>query len=149
MITYHKGNIFDADVEAFVNTVNTVGVMGKGVALECKTRYPQVFEIYKTECNNKRFNIGDILTIRAYKNSNPILIVNFPTKQHWKNPSKLEWIKMGLPQLKDTIERHAISSIAIPPLGCGNGGLDWTLVKPLIIEALSTLDKVDIRIYEP
>lgn len=148
MISFHKGNIFDAQVEAYVNTVNTVGVMGKGVALECKTRYPEVFQIYKTECNNKRFNIGDILTVRAYKDNNPIFILNFPTKQHWKNPSKLEWISMTLPNLKKTIERYTIKSIAIPPLGCGNGGLDWNMVKPLIINTLQDLD-TDIRIYEP
>lgn len=148
MITFVTGNLLDAKTEALVNTVNTVGVMGKGIALQFKNRFPHNYKVYRDACKEGEFSIGEILTVFDGDLLNRQYILNFPTKAHWKAPSKIEYIKTGLKALKIELEKHAIKSVAIPPLGCGNGGLDWEEVKKIMLDELSTLD-IDIFIYEP
>lgn len=148
MIRLSTGNMFDAPVEALVNTVNLVGVMGKGVALQFKERFMENFELYKEACLHHTIGIGNSLVVDAVWNGRNIKIINFPTKIHWRNPSELRYVEQGLDNLIDLIAKHNIRSIAIPPLGAGNGGLDWQIVKPLILEKLGHLD-CDILLYEP
>ncbi|KMJ44072.1 macro domain-containing protein [Xenorhabdus khoisanae] len=149
MIHYSTGNLLDADVEALVNTVNTVGVMGKGIALMFKERFPLNMALYAKACKSGEVNTGKIFVTETGELVSPQWIVNFPTKQHWRFPSKMEWIVQGLNDLKKWIIENNVKSIAIPPLGAGNGGLSWMDVKPKIESALSSLDDVNIYIYEP
>lgn len=149
MLEFVKGNMFESDAEAIVNTVNCVGVMGKGVALEVKKRYPSVFSEYKEACNKKLVKPGHLLTLSTYNMFNPKLVINFPTKRHWKANSRIEDVEAGLESLVREIKILGIQSIAIPPLGCGNGGLNWNDVKPRIASALKDLPNVDIKVYEP
>ncbi|MRX56731.1 Appr-1-p processing protein [Bacillus idriensis] len=149
MIHYTKGNLLEADVEALVNTVNTVGVMGKGIALQFKQAFPQNFKEYKKSCDQKLLKPGDMLTVSVSMIQNPKYIINFPTKRHWKNKSKIEDVESGLVALAQEISDLGIKSIAVPPLGCGNGGLNWKDVKPLIEKHLEKLKDVDIHVYEP
>ena len=149
MINYTKGNIIKADVEALVNTVNTVGVMGKGIALAFKKAFPENYKIYRKLCEEKQFNIGDVLVTNTGQ-IRPKFIVNFPTKKHWKSRSKIEFIETGMKELVKEIKRNKINSIAIPPLGCGNGGLNWNDVKSIILKELEEVDKdIEVIIYEP
>ncbi len=145
MINFVSGNIFESKAEAIVNAVNTIGVMGKGIALEFKKRYPYNFKEYKTACDNGELIIGTVL---AVKETNGKTIVNFPTKQHWKDASKYEYVEMGLKALKDAIIRHNLNSIALPALGCGLGGLKWEMVKQLIDKELGLL-AIEVFVYEP
>ncbi|MEX3743549.1 type II toxin-antitoxin system antitoxin DNA ADP-ribosyl glycohydrolase DarG [Lysinibacillus xylanilyticus] len=149
MIKFVKGNLFDSDAEALVNTVNCVGVMGKGVALEVKKKHPNVYKVYKKACDIGQIKPGKILTVPTENLIGTQYIVNFPTKRHWRANSKIEDIKLGLPALVQEIKDLKLKSIAIPPLGCGNGGLDWNEVRPIIVDALSKVEDVDITIYEP
>lgn len=151
MLKFLNGNLFDKsnEVDAIVNTVNCVGVMGKGVALEFKKRYPDNYKIYKQVCKNKELVPGKMLTVKNNIQELPKFIINFPTKKHWRHPSKIEYIKSGLIALKEEINEYSIKSIAMPALGCGNGGLDWKVVKKLIIDELSPFDDVTFYIYEP
>jgi O-acetyl-ADP-ribose deacetylase (regulator of RNase III) len=149
MIKFTQGNLLEADVEALVNTVNTVGVMGKGIALMFKQRFKNNTAIYEQACKAKQVITGKMLVTETGELIGPKWIVNFPTKQHWRNPSKLEWIIEGLQDLKQFIIEHQVHSIAIPPLGAGNGGLDWSVVRPCIEQALADLTEVTILIYEP
>lgn len=145
MITfYQKDNIFNYECDAIINPVNTVGVMGKGLALVFKQKYPKNFEFYKQHCLNNQFQIGKILTYKE----NDIFIFNFPTKKHWRDPSQISYIKEGLISLKEEILYNQIRSINIPALGCGLGGLEWSIVKEILIDELCFLD-CDIRIFEP
>ncbi len=149
MINYTKGNIIQADVEALVNTVNTVGVMGKGIALAFKKAFPNNYKIYRQFCKDEKFNIGDLL-ITNTNQTRPKFIINFPTKKHWRNKSKIEYIEIGMKILVSEIKEKQIKSIAIPPLGCGNGGLNWNEVKTIILRELEEVGKdVEIIIYEP
>ena len=149
MIKYTKGNIIQANAEAIVNTVNTVGIMGKGIALAFKKTFPKNYKIYKQVCKEKKFNIGELL-ITTTGQLTPRLIVNFPTKKHWRTGSKIEFIEAGMKELVKAIHREKIKSIAIPPLGCGNGGLNWNEVKALISKELEPIkSKIEITIYEP
>lgn len=151
-LTFKKGDMFAEPVEALVNTVNCVGVMGKGVALEFKQRWPENFKLYKAACDSKALVPGKILVYenaRLFGVDGPRFLVNFPTKAHWRSPSKLSYIEDGLDALVDEIRQLNIRSIALPPLGCGNGGLDWAVVKPLIAEKLSALDGVEIVVFSP
>lgn len=143
MMKYIKGNLLNADVEALVNTVNTVGVMGKGIALLFKNRFPQNYKLYKEACKNKTFEIGQVLVVKEGDLLSQKIIINFPTKKHWKGNSKYEYIDSGLISLKNAINEYGIKSIAIPPLGCGNGGLDWRIVKNKI---QSELEEIDCKI---
>jgi O-acetyl-ADP-ribose deacetylase (regulator of RNase III) len=150
MITFTEGNLLDAKAEALVNTVNTVGVMGKGIALMFKEAFPENLRAYVEACKNKEIKVGSVfVTERHNWVGGPKWIVNFPTKQHWRNPSKIEWIKDGLQDLKRFIIENNVRSIALPPLGSGNGGLDWKDVRPVIEDALSTLSDVEVTVYEP
>ena len=149
MIHYVKGNLLESKAEALVNTVNTVGVMGKGIALQFKEAYPENYRIYQSACQQKTCRIGEMLVVEDYNVfSGNKIIINFPTKTHWKLPSEYSYIEQGLQSLKKEIINRGIKSIAIPPLGSHNGGLDWFLVKQMIERALSDLD-CDILLYEP
>lgn len=149
MITFVTGNLLEAQVEALVNTVNTVGVMGKGIALMFKESYPDNTKAYEAACKAGSIHVGQMMTTRREDLVGPKWIINFPTKRHWRQPSKLEWIVEGLVDLKHVITDLGIQSIALPPLGSGNGGLDWLSVRERIVEALSELDDVNILVFEP
>jgi O-acetyl-ADP-ribose deacetylase (regulator of RNase III) len=149
MITYTQGNLLEADVEALVNTVNTVGVMGKGIALMFKERFPTNMAAYAEACKNKQVQTGKMFVTETGELMGARWIVNFPTKQHWRARSQMQWIIDGLADLRHFIEQNEVRSIAIPPLGSGNGGLSWEEVKPHIEKALSGLAGVNILIYEP
>jgi O-acetyl-ADP-ribose deacetylase (regulator of RNase III) len=149
MIRFTTGNLFDADVDAIVNTVNTMGVMGKGIALMFKERYPENYEAYAAACKAKQVELGKMFVTASGELSGPKWIINFPTKANWRFPSKLAWIESGLEDLKRLIVENGIRSIAIPPLGAGNGGLDWRDVRPLIEAALGDLRDVEVVVYEP
>ena len=136
MIRYTQGNLLAADAEALVNTVNTVGVSGKGIALMFKESYPENFRAYEAMSKAGGLAPGGLFITERQDMLGPRFIINFATKKHWRNPSRLEWIEQGLAALKEAIKARGIRSIAIPPLGAGNGGLDWRDVKPLIAEAL-------------
>lgn len=149
MIKYLTGNILDSTAQALVNTVNTVGVMGKGIALQFKNQFPNNYKIYKKACENKELKIGDLLiTEEESLLSGKKLIINFPTKTHWRYPSEYEYIEKGLAALVNVIQEKKIESIAIPPLGSGNGGLDWTKVRAMIESKLQGLD-CEVFLYEP
>ena len=148
MITYTKGDLLRSDAEALVNTVNTVGVMGKGIALQFKKNYPQNYKIYLEACKNKTFKTGQVLVVKEGDILNEKVIINFPTKAHWKSDSTYEYIIEGLKALKKAIIENQIKSIALPPLGCGNGGLEWAKVKPLIELALKDVN-CNVIVYEP
>lgn len=146
---FREGNLLEADVEALVNTVNTVGVMGKGIALMFKERFPENFDAYSRACKAGEVDVGKLFVTYGVELSGPEWIVNFPTKKHWRNPTKIEWLDEGLLRLREFIEENEVQSIAIPPLGCGNGGLDWTEVKPLIERRLSDLPGTRVVVFEP
>jgi O-acetyl-ADP-ribose deacetylase (regulator of RNase III) len=149
MMRFTEGNLLDADVEAVVNTVNTVGVMGKGIALMFKERFPENYKAYARACETGEVQIGKMFVTAGVELEGPRWIINFPTKKHWRQPTKLEWIREGLSALKQVIQEKKIHSIALPPLGCGNGGLDWAVVRPMIETALADLPNVDVVVYEP
>ena len=143
MIEYKTGDLFNSEAQTLVNTVNCVGVMGKGIALEFKKRYPDMFKSYKSICDKKLLRPG---TLQLYKKSDQ-WILNFPTKDHWRNKSKMQWLEDGLSKFRETYKEKGISSIAFPKLGCSNGGLKWEEVKPLMEKYLTDLD-IKIEIYE-
>lgn len=149
MIHFTSGNLLDAKTEAIINTVNTVGVMGKGIALMFKERFPENFAAYAAACKVGEVRVGEMFVTPGVELSGPRWIINFPTKKHWRNPTQLEWVKDGLMDLKSFLIEKEVKSVAVPPLGCGNGGLDWRVVRPLIEVALSELDGVEVYIYEP
>ena len=149
MIKFLQGNLLDAPAEAIVNTVNTVGVMGKGIALMFKEAFPENFRAYEAACKHKEVRVGHMFVTENAAFDGPRWIINFPTKQHWRRPSKMEWIAEGLRDLRRVIEDKHIKSIALPPLGCGNGGLDWSEVRPEIERSLAGLSGVDIVVFEP
>lgn len=149
MIRYTTGNLLLADVEALVNTVNCVGVMGKGIALQFKQAYPHNFEQYAVACRRGEVQPGRMFITETENILNPRYIVNFPTKRHWRGKSTLEDIKTGLLALIEEIKARHIKSIAVPPLGCGNGGLDWEEVRPLMEHAFQQLPSVEVFIYKP
>jgi O-acetyl-ADP-ribose deacetylase (regulator of RNase III) len=149
MIRFTQGNLLDAKVGALVNTVNTVGVMGKGIALMFKERFPENFTAYEQACKAGGVRVGRMFAQAGVELDGPRWIINFPTKKHWRQPAKLEWVEAGLVDLKKIIREKGIRSIALPPLGCGNGGLDWADVRPKIEAALAELQDVEIVVYEP
>lgn len=142
MIIYSKGTVFNAPVKTFVNTVNCAGVMGAGIALEFKLRYPEMFDDYVDKCKTKQIKIG---VPSIYEYSDDIWIMNFPTKGHWRFPSKLQWIEQGLKYFAENYKERNIQSIAFPKLGTSNGGLNWGEVKELMERYLKNLD-MDIYI---
>lgn len=149
MIHFAEGNILNANAEALVNTVNCVGVMGKGIALQFKKAYPKNFKLYEKACRHHEVMPGKMLIFQTELLSNPKFIINFPTKRDWKHSSRYEDIESGLTALADEIQKLQIKSIAIPPLGCGLGGLDWKKVKPMIEHALNPLPDVLVYLFEP
>ncbi len=148
MIRYTQGNLLEAEAEALVNTVNTVGVSGKGIALMFKESFPENFRAYEVVSKAGDLAPGELFITERQDMLGPRLIINFATKKHWRHPSRLEWIVHGLAVLREEIKARSIRSIAIPPLGAGNGGLDWGDVRPLIAEALTDLD-CEVVVYEP
>lgn len=148
MITFKKGDLLSSDAQALVNTVNTVGVMGKGIALQFKNRFPVNYAVYRDACKKGTFSVGQVLVVEDGDLMNKKFIINFPTKAHWKGNSKYEYVLSGLKALREAIEKHNIKSIAIPPLGCGNGGLDWSKVKAMIVQELSDFP-IGITVFEP
>lgn len=144
-IKHIKGNIFNTKCQTIVNTVNCVGVMGKGIAFVHRLRYPQMYEEYKEHCKNKLIKTGSLWLYTKQKNAPWIL--SFPTKFHWKYPSKIEWIEQGLQKFVETYERKGITSIAFPLLGTHNGGLDTNQVKHLMDHYLDKCS-IDIEIYD-
>lgn len=140
--------MFDAQVDAIVNTVNLVGVMGKGVAFQFKERFPENFRVYSEACKNHTIGIGHSLVVPAVWRGRRIWIVNFPTKVHWRNPSEYQYVEKGLDNLVEILNQYNIKSIAIPPLGAGNGGLEWERVRIMIENKLRSVN-CDIYLYEP
>jgi len=149
MIRTTRGNILQADTEAVVNTVNTIGIMGKGIALQFKDTFPQNFLEYQKASKNGEVIIGKMFVTETRQLTNPRYIINFPTKAHWRERSRYEYIEQGLDDLVHVIKEKKIRSIAIPPLGCGNGGLHWGKVRDTMMKKLSSLTDVDILLYEP
>lgn len=149
MIRYTTGNLLEAKADALVNTVNTVGIMGKGIALMFREAFAENFRAYATACKLGEVRTGQMFVTERHAVLGPRWIINFPTKQDWRTKTRLEWVVDGLADLRRVIVDNGIRSIALPPLGCGNGGLDWAEVRPKIEEALGDLDDVDIQVYEP
>lgn len=149
MLRYSKGNLLEAPVDALVNAVNEVGVMGKGIALMFKERYPETSAQYQREAKAGRVAVGTVLAIANPQPAGPRWIIHFPTKKHWRNPSKLEWVQTGLSDLVRVVREQGIESLAVPALGCGNGGLDWALVKREIEAAAEAIPDVDVLVFMP
>ena len=145
MINFTTGNIFESNNHAIVNTVNTVGVMGKGIALKFKTLYPDNYNYYRSVCDARKLKPGSILPFENKGLFDSLWIINFATKNHWRNPSKLEWIVNGLKELNTFLIQHPeIKSISIPGLGTSNGGLSWDDVGPLYEQYLTIDIKIDV-----
>lgn len=152
MINEVNGNLLDADVEALVNTVNTVGVMGRGVALQFKQAFPDNFKAYEAACRRGEVKAGRMFVFRRdplRALSNPRFIINFPTKRHWRGKSRMEDVESGLMDLVRVVKEEGIHSIAVPPLGCGSGRLEWNDVRRRIIAAFSKLPEVTTFVYKP
>lgn len=149
MIEYQQGNLLETKADALVNTVNCVGIMGKGIALQFKQAFPENFKKYERACKNNEVQIGKMFVVETGNLFPPKYLINFPTKNHWKGKSKIADIKFGLDALVNEVQRLGITSIAIPPLGCGNGGLNWLEVKPLLESAFTQLPNVQVIIFEP
>jgi len=146
--TEHRGSLFEAPVACIVNPVNCVGVMGKGLALEFKQKYPKVFSDYEHMCRRGDLKPG---VLHTYQLEDGKWVVNFPTKTAWRQPSKIEYIRSGLPVLSEFVLLNAIASIAIPALGCGLGGLSWSSVKREIETVFDAIPSgtVDVWVYPP
>jgi O-acetyl-ADP-ribose deacetylase (regulator of RNase III) len=149
MIQHTQGNVLTADCEALVNTVNTVGVMGKGIALQFKQAFPDNFRQYERACRAGEVRAGRMFVVPTGLLGNPRYIVNFPTKRHWRQPSRLEYIVEGLTDLVAQVRALEVRSIAVPPLGCGSGGLEWAVVRPLIERAFGALPEVRVLLFAP
>ena len=149
MIEFKTGDIFESDAEALVNTVNCVGVMGRGIALQFKNKYPENFKAYQQACKQELLRPGKMFVFETEQLVLPKWIINFPTKRHWRGKSRIEDIESGLIDLANFIQEKNIHSIAIPPLGAGLGGLDWNDVRLRIEKALCHIENVSIFVYEP
>lgn len=149
MIEYTQGNLLEAETEALVNTVNEIGVMGKGIALMFREAFPENTRQYMAACKAKEVHVGTMFVVRERDLTGQRWIINFPTKKHWRHPSKMEWIRDGLLDLARVIREKQIRSVAVPPLGCGAGGLKWSQVKQEIELALGQLDNVEIVVFAP
>jgi len=148
MVYRAEGDLLATNAEALVNTVNTVGVMGKGIALQFKQAFPDNYAAYEAACKRDEVQVGKMFVFHRSVN-NPRIIINFPTKKHWKGKSKIEDIKSGLRALIEVVKEECIHSIAVPPLGCGNGGLDWEEVRPLIEQSFAKLPDVKVQLFHP
>lgn len=149
MIEISRGNLLTAEVDALVNTVNCVGYMGKGIALQFKQAFPDNFKRYEVACAAGEVQPGRMLVHDNGGLVKPRWIINFPTKRHWRGKSRLEDVRTGLAALIEDVQRLGIRSIAVPPLGCGLGGLDWKVVRPLIEQAFEAVPEVQVKLYEP
>ena len=149
MIQYTQGNLLEAETEAIVNTVNEIGVMGKGIALMFREAFPENARAYEVACKAGKVKVGTMFVSKERDLIGDRWIINFPTKKHWRNPSKMEWIREGLKDLARVICEKQIRSVAIPPLGCGNGGLEWSQVRREIEFALSDLEGVKVLVFAP
>jgi O-acetyl-ADP-ribose deacetylase (regulator of RNase III) len=149
MIRYTYGNLLDSQDEALVNPVNTVGVMGKGLALAFRQRFDLNHRLYVAACQAGELKVGRVFVTETGQASGPRWVVNFPTKQHWRQPSQLRWVCDGLVDLRRFITEHRVRTIAVPALGAGLGGLAWSDVRGAIESALAELDDVQITVYEP
>ncbi len=149
MIELAQGNLLEADAEALVNTVNCVGYMGKGIALQFKQAYPENFRAYERACRAHEVQPGRVFTVATGRMVNPKYVINFPTKRHWRGASRIEDIRAGLKALVQEVKRLGIQSVAVPPLGCGNGWLNWWEVRPMIESAIAALPDVRVLLFEP
>lgn len=149
MIRINHGNLIASDAEAIVNTVNCVGVMGKGIALQSKKAFPQNYDAYAKACMQGEIELGKMFVFETKQMLGPKYIINFPTKQHWKDRSRYADIAIGLNALAKVIRQFNVKSIAIPPLGSGLGGLDWKRVRPMIQDALYQFSEVEVNLFEP
>jgi O-acetyl-ADP-ribose deacetylase (regulator of RNase III) len=149
MLEYAHGNLLQSDVEALVNTVNTVGVMGKGIALQVRQAFPRVYEVYRRACARGEVQLGRVQVVPTERLEPPCYVLNFPTKGDWRQQSRLVDIESGLDDLVRVLREYHIHSVAVPPLGCGNGGLDWGDVRPRIERALAGLPDVRVLLYAP
>ncbi len=149
MISESHGNLLQADVDALVNTVNTVGVMGKGIALQFKRAFPDMYQAYSRAAKRGEVHLGSMHVWSTGQLTGPRFIINFPTKGHWKASSRMTDIERGLDDLIRVIREEGIRSVAVPPLGCGNGGLGWSAVEPLIRAKLEPLSDVEILLFPP
>lgn len=149
MIRYAQGNLLDASVDALVNTVNEVGVMGKGIALQFRDAFPESAREYADAAHDGRVHVGRMFVTENASLLKPHWIIHFPTKQHWRQPSQLAWVREGLKDLVRVLRSKGIKSVAIPPLGCGNGGLEWSQVRREIEGALADLPDIEITVFEP
>ncbi len=149
MVEITEGNLLDADAEALVNTVNSIGIMGKGIALQFKQAFPSNFKAYEAACRRHEVTPGKMFVHRTNQFENPRLIINFPTKVHWRNRSRLQDIESGLRDLIKVVREEHVRSIAVPPLGCGSGGLRWSDVRPRIEKAFEEVPEVRVLLYAP
>lgn len=145
---YCHGSIFESNAQAWVNPVNCVGIMGKGLALEFKKAFPECYKVYVMGCKNEHVRLGKVQILMRGA-LNPEFIINFPTKNHWKDKSEYENISTGMDDLVDKIENYGITSIAIPALGCGWGGLKWEKVMPIIQNKLKDVGNLQVHLYGP
>src|SRR5258708_37582284 len=148
MIFRADGDLLATDAEALVNTVNTVGVMGKGIALQFKQAFPDNYRAYEAACKRGEVEIGKMFVFHR-STGNPRLIINFPTKKHWRGRSKIADIESGIRALIEVVKREGVRSIAVPPLGCGNGGLEWSQVRPRIERAFADVPNVPVQLSFP
>jgi O-acetyl-ADP-ribose deacetylase (regulator of RNase III) len=148
-VTLKSGDLLKDKSQAITNTVNCVGVMGKGIALQFKQRWPQNFKAYADACKHKEIKPGKVFVYDMGHWEEPRYIINFPTKIHWRGDSKIEYIESGLRDLIEQAERLGIKSIALPPLGCGNGGLEWSKVKRVILDAFRNHSDIEVNLFEP
>jgi O-acetyl-ADP-ribose deacetylase (regulator of RNase III) len=147
IVSIENGNLLAAEADALVNPVNTVGVMGRGLALAFKKAFPDNYVLYERACQAGEIQVGRVHVHGRI--APPHYIINFPTKQHWRQPSKLEYIRDGLADLVLKVRALNIRSIAVPALGCGLGGLEWSVVRPLIEEAFAAVPDVTVLLFEP
>jgi O-acetyl-ADP-ribose deacetylase (regulator of RNase III) len=149
VVRHVRGDLLESQAEALVNAVNSVGVMGRGIALQFKEAFPENFKAYAAACKRDEVRPGRMFVFETGAPTGPRYIVNFPTKVHWRGKSRLEYIESGLEALAGEVRERNIRSIAIPPLGAGLGGLAWSEVRPLIERAMAELPDVDVEVHEP
>lgn len=149
MIELKRGDILKQDAEALVNTVNCVGVMGRGIALQFRKAFPENYKVYRNAAEHGQVRPGRMFVVDLNRVMNPLLIINFPTKRDWRGNSRIEDIKAGLRDLVKVLRRYKVRSVAVPPLGCGLGGLNWNEVRPLIEETLSEIPDLHVYLFEP
>ena len=149
MVRFAAGDILAEDAEALVNTVNCVGAMGRGIALQFRKAFPENFRAYAGACRRGEIRPGRMFVFETGRLANPRYIVNFPTERHWRGGSRMEDIEAGLDALAAAIRERGIRSIAVPPLGSGLGGLNWSEVRPRIETALRGFDDLRVVVFEP